>query len=400
MNDHQRRKGIVENALLQWIVCGFLSFAASIPAQTPTEACGDRLVPAGSLTTVGRGRRPDLTVDASGGLLVVWSSRGGNIVWTRAFDRRGRPVGDPMRANTQQAGHEPRVASDAAGRVLTVWQSSTDDTTNRIVGRAFDVGGTPQGAVRRIDREPQRTKGAPALDRNPRGETLVLWESSSLQRPLIRGQRLDVAGRRLGKPWTIAARGDVVFDPAVALDGRGRAVAVWLEYRATTQLVSVRAQRYGSEGKKAGPLIKVSAPGAVVASRPAVAMSPGGKFLVAWAEISSDGPRVLYVRWFTARGQPVGELRQAVDLAADRSAEVAVGMDRFGNSVVAWTAGSDPYVAARVFDLSGGAASDEFRIGRGHSPALDFDANGHVVWVWDEDGQIVAKRFRLCRSSL
>ena len=94
--------------------------ALAVAVLVPALAAGQEF-PVNSFTTDAQ-EDPSVAVDASGNLVVVWSSRGQDGsdlgIVGRRFDPAGGPLGDEFQVNSFTSGRQsqPAVASDAAGK--------------------------------------------------------------------------------------------------------------------------------------------------------------------------------------------------------------------------------------------------------------------------------------------
>jgi S-layer family protein len=133
--------------------------------------------------------------------------------------------------------------------------------------------------------------------------------------------------------------------PAVAVAPGGGFVVTWFDTTAAP-LTTVEARRFDRAGGAQGPDFQVSSAGTTGARLPAVTADAKGRFAIVWSDV------------LPSNGQPLG-------------------------------------VFARVLDPLGVATSDEFRVSAGPSgdaPAVGAVPGGFVA-AWSADGDVFARRF-------
>jgi hypothetical protein len=128
---------------------------------------------------------------------------------------------------------------------------------------------------------------------------------------------------------------------------------------------------------------------------PAVAVGPGGDFVVAWASKVPNESQKIMARRFGPSGAPAGpELVVGTGVGEQRSP--AVTSTRDGEFVVVWSggnidAGDGLGIFGRVIDASGQLVGPEFLVneytpGAQWEPAIAADAAGNITVAWSGDG--------------
>lgn len=161
-------------------------------------------------------RDPALAADPSGPAMVAWSSygqdgdRGG--IFGRLFDRFGAPLGEEMRINSVEEGHQvtPLILNDFAGGFVVAWSTAQqEDGVSAISFRRFNREGKP------LTDEVRIPGGAASLVRlldlqiSPLGRILLRWEAQATwgRSGAQLRQEFDFGGRPLG-PATQIFSGD------------------------------------------------------------------------------------------------------------------------------------------------------------------------------------------------
>lgn len=191
------------------------------------------------------------------------------------------------------------------------------------------------------------TQWTPDIAMNATGQSVMAWSglkfSGAVADFKIFAQRFNADGQPAGGELLVNQDESVdATDPAVAMDGSGNFVVVWLVNG------NVVRRRFNASGTAFGNQSSVSASGN--ASEVAVASQPGGDFLVVWTTSS----RMLLGQRFYAAGNPAGG-QMIIDGTADEKVNVAAAVDGAGRYIVTWTAIGTPLaqVYAIRYDAQG-----------------------------------------------
>lgn len=294
---------------------------------------------------------PDISFAPDGGFVVVWQSEGqdgagaeGWGVFARRFEEDGSPAGPEIQINATTSGDQraPVVAHGAAGTFTVAWESFGQDGDGwGVYARRFDASGPLTGEVE-VAASGTGDQRRPALAIQPTGHVVVAWEGPDGSGPGIFLRRfaadltapgsevranLDAAGFQSGAALACDASGNVI----VAWEGSGR----------DGSASGIGARRLDRELNPLGDEIDVNATPAGLQSRPAVASSGAGDFVVAWESWTQDagGPGV-FAREFDFLELPRGpELRvngyvpgpqRRPALAASASGEILAAWESVG----------------------------------------------------------------------
>jgi hypothetical protein len=234
-----------------------------------------------------------------------------------------------------------------------------------------------------------------AVDRQ--GRRLLVWAACNSALPGCYFQvqaRFMPQGGAMGPVLTLSPLGKATAWPEVDVDDDGDAAVVWEQ---DSQVVGRRVSRTGA----LGPLRTLSPE---VGSNPEVAVSPGGRALVAWSDLRNGTWRTMAQFFY-----PDGSVGPLHDFGGGSAEKPAVGIDRNGMHVVAWAQGYDRVAARRMkpgyisplTDLTSGTAAvggpgfGMLRVGvdRDGDALISFLAggtNGPRVWVrrWSRTGTL------------
>jgi hypothetical protein len=193
----------------------------------------------------------------------------------------------------------------------------------------------------------------------------------------------DVARGVSALAWS---RGDALAagDPAVAVDGDGNALVLWVQADGRSSDVMAR----WLDGSAAA--VRVS-DGVGLASYPRVAIDGAGRAVAAWAQYDGGRNRIWASRYVPGIGW---EAARAVSTssAADAGAP-DLGIDAAGNAIAAWGQGSGVVnhfdVQVSRLDAASGAWSAPATLSDGvesaHGPRVAVAAGGDAVVVWAQD---------------
>ena len=252
------------------------------------------------------------------------------------------PAGPKFFVNDPRAGAQqtPAVAADAAGNFVVAWEANRQVWTRR-----FDAAGNP--------RAPEMSLGLgsrPAVAMDADGDFVVAWQQGELQffeLPKIRAARFSSSGvgQSLGQVVTTPHPG-AETSPAVAMSPGGDFVITWTsDFRPDNeyagQKTRVYARLYDAAGQPRGSDFRVSVIERDTEWRlkSAVAMDADGNFAVTWYQLAPQLPWELTTRRFTAAGAP---LEEPVVLDRGLFPNIAPGlaMDADGDFVVLWQKGN------------------------------------------------------------
>jgi hypothetical protein len=235
---------------------------------------------------------PDVAGNGDRRFVVVWTSYGQDGSVDGVFGQRlndiAMPFGPEFRVNTYTPDNQrhPAVASSFGGDFVVVWESHNQDAAGGpgIFGQRFDGnGGMPLGPEFAVNASVVGNQAEPAVATDGGGNFVVVWMSThpTLTSYDIFGQRFDANGNLLGGEFRVNSytTGDQ-RDPAVAADPNGNFVVVWHSYQDGSSLGTF-GQRYDSSGVPRGGEFRVNTWTTSAQFRPAVSASDGN-FVVAW----------------------------------------------------------------------------------------------------------------------
>lgn len=341
--------------------------------------------------------RGDIDRDAAGNFVVVWQSLTqlgvayDYEIVARRFASTGAPLGDEFVVNSAVAGlqSDPDVSVNAAGDFVVVW---TDQPVSEVAGQRFDSTGSPRGGEFRVHSDSGWTHSYPSVALDDSGSFLVVWrgkfQPGSTGTPLARF--FDSTGTPVGaqfRPHT-PVRG-YRRDPRATTDGAGGFLVTWAGDGPDPNLpAGIWSRKLDASATPVGLEFLVGVNGV----HPSVARDGSGRFVVVWGRGLGDLTYGIYGQRVDPNGVLLGGEFQVhtvtpADLLTWPHYGPEVASDAAGNFVVVWagdpTTGTWLEVFSRLFDSSGVPVGGELEISdaepdRGHSPAVSFTSDGEV----------------------
>jgi hypothetical protein len=380
-------------------VLGLLSAPAS-ESLAQLEPLGEPI--AINITSVEEVAAPVAAIDADGQAVIVWQSGppGGTLesrVFGRRLDRDGVFPGAEFEHHGSCYASMPSVARAATGSFVLVWESVLGcwDYGTGVMGQIHRDGGD-ESAWFRIG-----AFTAPAVAMSSSGEFGVVWLDGDRHAGFVLlARRFDPSGGPIGNKLSVAS-GAVGLHPAVAMDAAGNFVVVWEGSARPGEARGVVGQRYASDGIAIGERFRVESVTAGELSRPAIAMSPSGAFVVAWHRRDGRHSREIRSQLFGANGSRRG-LERLVERVSGLLSEPAVAMDGAGRFLVAWaerpSGDGSARVSARLYSVDGEPVATAVAIAFDPRPlvarpAVAFGAGGSTLIAWQSGGNVLAQWF-------
>ncbi|MBN1506915.1 MAG: hypothetical protein JW955_08715 [Sedimentisphaerales bacterium] len=357
-----------------------------------------------NIRTSGSQANPAVAMDAAGGSIVVWSSYfttsgRSNDILARQLDPLGDFVGDEFLVNTMTAGNqtEPAVATDTGGGFAIAWQGPGLDQEDVFV-RLFDPNGQSTADELLVNSRTAGRQLYPSVAMSD-ARLILAWESrevvADVNRIFVHAQVFEPNSEALATeitPDTTAYNGRY---PRVAADSAGHFVVAWMQDRSSHPIM---ARLFDPNGVPATDAFQVNTESIASLTRPAVAMTSLGYFVVAWdGDPNRASDDDVYARLYDPDGQPAGEplVVNTVRTGAQRWPQVAI--NDANEFVVIWEHDtSDPNTAtdifARRFDGEGRPIGDPFQINtyaqsRQRYPDVGMAADGSFIATWESQGQ-------------
>ncbi|MDQ3765420.1 MAG: hypothetical protein M3460_29395 [Actinomycetota bacterium] len=275
---------------------------------------------------------PRVAVDGQGNAVAVWDRFNGTNTIVQAA---ARPAGGAWQApiNLSAPGQDasiPQVAVNAQGNAVAIWRRGT--TFNAIVqAAARPAGGAWQAPINLS--APGQDASIPQVAVDAQGNAVAVWRRFNGTNDIVQAA-VRLAGGAWQAPVNLSAPGQDASIPQVAVDAQGNAVAVWQRFTTFNAIVQAAARPAG--GAWQAPItLSLSAVGQN-AFNPQVAVDGQGNAVAVWQRNTDNFTPNGFVQ---ATVRPAGGAWQApINLSAsDQPAyEPQVAVDGQGNAVVVW----------------------------------------------------------------
>lgn len=347
---------------------------------------------------------PSIISDGTGGAIIVWQDRRNGTdfdIYAQRIDANGVPLWTTNGVQLSGASDNqlaPQLVTDEINGAIVVWEDRRNGTNYDIYAQRVDGSGivqwsaTGEPVVSSV--EHQLT---PRIVTDNAGGAIIVWaDYRSASHYDIYAQRLIASG---ASQW--AANGVAVvnaegnqFGPSIAADGIGGVVAVWQDYRSSTDF-DIHTQHLDASG-----VVQWAANGVVVSAAlgnqvsPSVVMSGLNSFIVGWEDYR-NGSSDIYAQRVNATGSMSWSANGLTVCNANGSQGLPqMVADDAGGAILVWKdyrngAASDLYLqrinqnGTRLWASDGFAASSA--IGNQLSPAVVADGNGGAILAWEDD---------------
>ena len=298
----------------------------------------------------------------------------------------------PLDVATSEPNSNPQdfqLALSPAGEVALAWKQK--EPSSSVDPEQFSVwatvrtaaGGFSEPAIispQPLVKEDEAKKVRLAID--PGGDVTAVWDyyESGVERDVVQGASRP-SGGSFSEPVTLSEAGKNAYEPAVAVDGAGEAIAVWRAEEPPTSFAIQAATR--SPGGSFTAPIDLSESGEIAVT-PEIAMTPSGAATVVW---SAENGTDFAIQAST--GSPGGSFSAPTELSAigENAENPEVAMNAAGATTAVWqrSNGSNEIVQASTgspgagftvpVDLSAAGQDAVF-------PAVAMDAAGDATALW------------------
>jgi Ca2+-binding RTX toxin-like protein len=334
---------------------------------------------------------PAIAMDPDGNFVVTWSSSGqdgsGYGIYAQRYQDDGQsdatPVGGEFRVNTYTTSTQSRsaIAMDADGNFVVTWQSSGQDGSSfGIFGQRYSSTGGTLGSEFLLNTFTTGLQVRPAIAMAPSGSFVATWTSDGQDGSDygIYARRYTSAAVAMGNEfqvniYTLGRQ----HNSAIAMDRDGNFVVAWQSFAqsSTSNDNDIFARRFNASGSAMSGEFQVNTYTTSSQWEPAVAMSPGGDFVITWNSHGQDGEGFgIFAQRYSATGTPVGGEFQVNTSTAGSQRQPAIAMDRDGDFTIAWETrySGNIGVFAQRYTSDGNRAGDEIQVAtEGFTPSLD-----------------------------
>jgi hypothetical protein len=319
-----------------------------------------------------------IAVDSSGNAMAVWRQDDGsadNVYANRYVAGSGWEGAVAIESDAGDV-YVPQIAVDDSGNAMAVWRQS-DGTNYNVYANRYEAGSGWEGAVA-IESDTGNVY-EPRIAVDGSGNAMAVWRQSD-------GTNYNVYANRYeaGSGWegAVVIESDTgnVYDPQIAVDDSGDAMALWLQYDGSVN--NVYANRYEAGSGWEGAMAIESDTGTV--SEPQIAVGGSGDAMAVWLQYDGSDHST-YANHYEAGSGWEGAVAIESDTGDANYAQIVV--DGSGNAMAVWQQhdGSvDNLYANRYLAGSGweGAVAIEGGTGTVLEPQIAVGGNGNAMAVW------------------
>jgi hypothetical protein len=286
---------------------------------------------------------------------------------------------DDLSAGGEDAGR-PQVALDGHGDAAAVWVRSNG--ANNIVQAAFRPAGGTWQTPRDLSAPGQNTAN-PQVGLDDRGDTIAVWDRFDGSNEIVQAAVRPAATGAWQTPQDLSSAGQNAIVPRLSVDGQGDAVAVWQRFDGTHAIVQAAA-RQADAGFGAAQDLSAAGQDAF---QPDVALDRQGDAIAIWER--SDGTNFIVQTATRTAADAAWQTPQAVSAAGQNAFEPQVAVDGQGDATAIWVRadGKNDIVQAavrRAATASWETPQDLSAAGQNAiSPDVAVDGQGTAVAVWD-----------------
>jgi hypothetical protein len=289
----------------------------------------------------------------------------------------------------------PQVAVNSNGHAIAVW-SQRNDPNNNVSIYANRFNGTDWGTAELIETGDAGNAGTPQIAVDSNGNAIAVWVQYD-------GANINIYANRFnGTGWGTAElieTGDAgnAFDPQVALDSSGNAIAVWQQNDGAIN--NIYANRFNGTDWGTAELIETNTG---YAGTPQIAVDSNGHAIAVWSQRNDPNNNVsIYANRFNGTDWGTAELIETGDAGNTGTPQVAV--DSNGNAIAVWEQydGANNNIYANRFNGTGWGTAELIETGdsgNAFDPQVALDSSGNAIAVWQQnDGannNIYANRFK------
>jgi len=286
------------------------------------------------IDNAGNATRPQIAMDANGNALVVWDQSDGTRrnIWANRYDiDNGWGVAELIETDNAGNAFDAQIAMNADGNAMVVWAQSDGTVGNtdfNIWAKRYEVGsGWGVAERKRIGTDNAVGANRPQVVLDADGNALAVW----FEVGGIWASRY-VIDSGWGGAELITNPLDGAAWPGIAMDAKGNALAVWRDFKDGRH--NIWANRYVVGGGWSGAeLIGTDAVGAF-AFDPQIAVDADGNAVALWTQNDRGRFSIWGSRYVVDNGWNKAELIE-VDNAGG-AFDPKIAMDASGNALAVW----------------------------------------------------------------
>lgn len=289
---------------------------------------------------------PQIVFDNIGNALAVWEQFDGSVVniWANYFDGTSWGAAEKIETNDAGDASAPQIAFDNRRRARAVWTQNNGSVVNIWTNR-FD--GTNWDSAVRIETDDAGDASDPQIAFDGNDNALIVWVKGDGMRDNLWAARINNSGSfGVAKLLETENLGNA-FQPQIAFDNNGNALAVWGQNGGLTATLSIWANRF--DGTSWGTAEKIETDDVEGGIRPQIVIDNNGNALAVWQHFG-DAYYEIWANRFDGTSWGNATVMQINNIAGSYSPQVAV--DSNGNGLAVWkqSDGSDSNITVSRFE--------------------------------------------------
>ncbi|MEH2590705.1 beta strand repeat-containing protein [Bradyrhizobium sp. AZCC 1721] len=258
-------------------------------------------------------------------------------------------IGSEFLVNTTTAGNQvdPTITVLADGRFVVAWADASrtggDTDGDALRAQMFNADGSLSGSEFLVNTTTASNQFDPSITALADGRFVIAWTDNSPGQTLyaVRAQIFNVNGSPSGSEFLVNSTAASQRDPAITALPGGRFVVAWVDVSSGSGYWAVRAQVFNADGTPSGSELLVTTSTARVQDLPTITALADGRFVVAWTDLSQTGGdtsgTAVRAQVFNADGTPSGSEFLVNTTTASSQVAFTITALAGGRFVVAWT---------------------------------------------------------------
>lgn len=333
---------------------------------------GDAWDAAHAIARPGVGARPQTAINGVGDAALLWVHDIGTYRVVQATLRRGLGGDFPNPNDLSDSVLEVRshhIGLDAAGDTVAVWAQRPADV--------FEVHAEVRraalgywGSATLLSAQP--VNGGPALAVTPSGEAFAVW----MENGVVEVTHGNISSATWDPPVTLKNGGDAEGDPVIAVDAAGDAVAAW-QWRSQPREQTIVQAAFRPARGAWGQAVDLATVGHGFVYDPQVAIDAAGNAIALWPDDNGLSSSI--------RPSASSTWTRPVRVTPAAVIDPQVAVDAHGDAVAIWTDAATKALDAAVRPAVAGAWQPVVHVSTAASadPRLGIDDAGNAAALWN-----------------
>lgn len=294
----------------------------------------------------------------------------------------------PINTNTNLNLRATDVAVDAKGNAFAVWSQLDTDGTQRIWVNYYNVSTGMWDVPAPLEKETGSAFN-PHVAFDAKGNAMAVWSQYGGLYDSIYAKRY-VAGTGWGAALPLDSVQFDASEPQLAMDFAGNAFVVWVQRdgAAADSPYSIWANRFDAAGSAWGGAKRLESSSSNSFS-PKVATDASGTAVVVWYDVTGSAPNRVSNIWTNRFNGTTWGAADLVEKQAGNASEPSIAMDGKGNAQATWTQsdGARYNIWAKPYSNANQAWGEPVQVskqtdGHAYTPQAAFDPAGNAIAVW------------------